>query len=87
VGLLLDLPPFSFGTSLTLRTLPFNEGFGMDLPFQTALEAHWLIFKSDRKRRGDSLLPRLFLSLYVAGEFEAVDSHYLLGGAGFGSLK
>ena len=37
MGLLLDLPPFSFGASLTLRTLPFNEGLGLDLPIQTAL--------------------------------------------------
>ena len=85
MGLLLDLPPFSFGASLTLRTLPFNEGFGLDLPFQAALEAHWLILKT--KLRGGSSGPRLFLSLYVAGEFEAADSYYLLGGAGLGSLN
>jgi hypothetical protein len=87
VGLLLDLPPFSFGASMTLRTLPFNDGFGLDRPFQTALEAHWLVFKSAGKGRGDSSRPKLFLSLYVAGEFEAADSYYLLGGAGLGSLN
>jgi hypothetical protein len=86
VGLLLDLPPFSFGASLTLRTLPFNEGFGLDLPFQTALEAHWMILKS-RKWRGGSPKRKLFLSLYLAGEFEATDSYYLLGGAGLGFLN
>ena len=97
MGLLLDLPPFSFGASLTLRTLPFNEGFGLDLPFQTALEAHWLIPKAKLRRpvrstrimkqwRGGSSGPRHFLSLYVAGEFEAADSYYLLGGAGSGIL-
>jgi hypothetical protein len=47
-GLLLDLHPFSFGTSLTLRTLPFNEGLGLDLPFQTALEAHWQFLQIPR---------------------------------------
>jgi len=94
MGLLLDLPPFSFGASLTLRTLPFNEGFGLDLPFQTALEAHWLIPKAKFRRparstrtwRGGSSGPRHFLSLYVAGEFEAADSYYLLGGVGLGIL-
>ena len=94
MGLLLDLPPFSFGASLTLRTLPFNEGFGLDLPFQTALEAHWLIPKTKRRRParstrtwgGGSSGPRHFLSLYVAGEFESADSYYLLGGAGLGIL-
>jgi hypothetical protein len=78
-GLLLDLHPFSFGASLSLRTLPFDEGFGLDLPFQTALEAHWQFFKSHGRSR--------FLSLYVAGEFEAVDSYYLLGGVGLGILN
>ncbi|UCF99080.1 MAG: PEGA domain-containing protein [Spirochaetaceae bacterium] len=76
VGLLLDLPPFSFGASLSLRSLPFNEGFALDLPFQTALEAHWLIPKT-----------QLFLSLYVAGDFESSDSYYLFGGAGLGILN
>lgn len=78
-GLLLDVHPFSFGASLTLRTLPFNEGLGLDLPFQTALEAHWQFFKSHGRSR--------FLSLYLAGEFEAVDSYYLLGGVGLGILN
>lgn len=86
-GLLLDLPPFSLGASLTLRTLPFNEGFGLDLPFQTALEAHWLVLKPNRRRPAGSPGTRIFLSLYVAGEFEAADSYYLLGGAGWGVLN
>jgi hypothetical protein len=87
MGLLLDFSPFSFGASLTLRTLPFNEGFGLDLPLQTALEAHWMIRKPKRRRPGGQLAPSIYLSLYVAGEFEAVDSFYLLSGAGWGSLK
>ena len=78
-GLLLDMHPFSFGASLTLRTLPFNEGLGLDLPFQTALEAHWQFSKSPGRSR--------FLSLYLAGEFESVDSYYLLGGVGLGILN
>jgi hypothetical protein len=78
-GLLLDVHPFSFGASLALRTLPFNEGLGLDLPFQTALEAHWQFFKSHGRSR--------FLSLYLAGEFEAADSYYLLGGLGLGILN
>jgi len=75
-GLLLDLTPLSLGASLSLRTLPFNEGFGLDLPFQAALEAHWLIPKT-----------QLFLSFSVAGEFDPPGSYYLLGGAGLGLLN
>jgi len=75
-GLLLDLSPLSLGASLSLRSLPFNEGFGLDLPFQAALEAHWLIPKT-----------QLFLSLSVAGEFEPPGAYYLIGGAGLGLLN
>lgn len=75
-GLLLDLTPFSLGASMSLRTLPFDEGFGLDLPFQAALEAHWLIPNT-----------QLFLSFSVAGEFDSPGSYYLLGGAGLGLLN
>jgi hypothetical protein len=75
-GLLLDLTPVSLGASFSLRTLPFDEGFGLDLPFQAALEAHWLIPKT-----------QLFLSLSLAGEFDPPSSYYLLGGAGLGLLN
>ena len=87
MGLLVDLPPFSFGASMSLRSLPFGEGIGVDLPLQAALEAHWRILKPRRTRPGGPLRPSIFLSVYVAGEFEAVDSYYLLSGAGWASLK
>ena len=76
VGLLLDVPPFSFGVSLSMRSLPFNQGFDLDLPFQTALEAHWLIPNT-----------QLFVSASVAGEFESASSYYLFGGVGLGILN
>lgn len=75
-GLLLDLTPLSLGASLSLRTLPFDEGFGLDLPFQAALEAHWLIPRT-----------QLFLSFSLAGVFDPPGSYYLLGGAGLGLLN
>jgi len=75
-GLLLDVSPFSVGASLSLRSLPFNRGFGLDFPFQSALEAHWLIPNT-----------QLFVSASVAGEFEPSDSYYLFGGVGLGILN
>jgi hypothetical protein len=75
-GLLLDLTPLSLGASISLRTLPFDEGFGLDHPFQAALEAHWQIPKT-----------QLFLSFSLAGEFDPPGSYYLLGGAGLGLLN
>jgi hypothetical protein len=75
-GLLLDLAPLSLGASLSLRSLPFDEGLGLDHPFQAALEAHWLIPRT-----------QLFLSFSLAGEFDPPGSGYLLGGAGLGLLN
>jgi hypothetical protein len=75
-GLLLDLSPLSVGASLSLRSLPFDQGFGLDFPFQSALEAHWLIPNT-----------QLFLSASVAGEFESSESYYLFGGVGLGILN
>ena len=75
-GMLLDLPTLSVGTSISLRSLRFDQGFGLDVPFQTALEAHWLIPNT-----------QLFLSASVAGEFADADDYYLFGGVGLGILN
>ncbi len=75
MGLILDVTPFAFGASTSLRSRPFNQGLGLDYPFQAALEAHWLIPRT-----------QLFLSLAVAGEFRNPDSFHLLGGGGLGIL-
>jgi hypothetical protein len=75
-GLLVDFPPFSAGASLSLRSLPFNQGFGLDYPFQTAVEAHWLLPNT-----------QLFLSTSLAGEFRNSQDYYLLGGFGLGILN
>ena len=75
-GLLLDLSAFSVGTSVSLRSLRFDQGLGIDLPFQSALEAHWLIPGT-----------QLILSASVAGDFTASDDFYLLGGVGLGILN
>jgi hypothetical protein len=75
-GLLVDLSSFSFGTSISLRSLRFDQGLGIDLPFQSAVEAHWLIPGT-----------QLFLSASVAGDFRAADDFYLFGGVGLGLLN
>jgi hypothetical protein len=75
-GLLLDLSAFTVGTSVSLRSLRFDQGLGIDLPFQSALEAHWLIPGT-----------QLILSASVAGDFTASDDFYLLGGVGLGILN
>ncbi len=75
MGLILDFPPFAFGASASLRSRPFNQGLGLGYPVQAALEAHWLIPRT-----------QLFLSLAVAGEFRHPDSFHLLGGGGLGIL-
>lgn len=75
-GLLLDLSAFSVGTSVSLRSLRFDQGLGIDLPFQSALEAHWLIPGT-----------QLIVSASVAGDFAASDDFYLFGGVGLGILN
>jgi hypothetical protein len=74
-GLLVDLGVLTAGLSLSARTVPFSEGFAIDLPFQAAVELSWLI-------PGTSLV----LSGVLAGEFSPPDSYYLQGGAGLGLL-
>jgi hypothetical protein len=75
-GLLYDLSAFSVGASISLRSLRFDRGLGIDLPFQSALEAHWLIPGT-----------QLIVSASVAGEFAAADDFYLFGGVGLGILN
>jgi len=78
-GALLDLSSLSLGASISLRSLRFDQfgdGFRIDLPFQSALEAHWLIPNT-----------QLFISAAVAGEFSDADEYYLFGGVGLGILN
>ena len=75
-GLILDLSAFSVGTSISLRSLRFDQGLGIDLPFQSALVAHWLIPGT-----------QLIVSASVAGDFAAADDFYLFGGVGLGLLN
>jgi hypothetical protein len=74
-GLLADLGAVTAGLSLAARTTPFGEPFGVDLPFQAAVELNWLIPRSS-----------LFLSFVFAGEFSPPGAYYLQGGAGLGLL-
>ncbi len=75
-GMLLDFSTLSVGTSISVRSLRFDQGLGVDVPFQTALEAHWMIPKT-----------QLFLSASVAGEFTDAENYYLFGGVGLGILN
>jgi hypothetical protein len=72
-GVLVDLGVLTAGLSASLRTTPFTEGFALDLPFQAAVELHWLVPRSS-----------LFLSFAFAGEFSPPEGYYLQGGAGLG---
>jgi len=75
-GVLVDLGVVSAGLSASARTTPFGEGFALDLPFQAAVELHWLVPRS-----------ALFLSFVFAGEFSPPSGYYLQGGAGVGLLQ
>jgi hypothetical protein len=75
-GLILDLNPVTLGFSASLRTLPFDRGFGLDLPVQCALEAHWMLPGS-----------QLFLSLQLAAELRSAQSAYFMAGGGLGLLN
>ncbi|HUV07442.1 MAG TPA: PEGA domain-containing protein [Spirochaetia bacterium] len=74
-GLFLDLGLFTAGLSVALRTSPLTEGFRIEVPFQSGLEAHLMIPNT-----------QIFISLYIAAEIEAVDQWYLMGGGGFGFI-
>ena len=74
-GLLLELEPLSIGLSASFRSAPFSSGFYLELPFQAALEVHYLVPRS-----------QLFLTFTLAGEFSAANNYYLLCGGGLGLL-
>ncbi len=74
-GVMVDLGAFVAGLSTTVRSLPFSEDFGIDLPFQSGLEVH-------------AMLPgtQIFLSLLLAAEIESLNDWYLMGGLGLGYI-
>jgi hypothetical protein len=75
-GIALNLESLTLGISAAARTLPFGRGFGIDLPVQAGLEAHWLIPGT-----------QLFLTGALTAEAGAGGSFYLSGGAGLGLLN
>ncbi len=75
-GLILDLNPVTLGFSASARTLPFDRAFGLDLPVQCALEAHWMLPGT-----------QLFLSLEIAAELGSPRSYYFMAGGGLGLLN
>ena len=74
-GILFDNGPVVAGLSVAFRSIPFSQGFQLDLPFQSAAELHLLLPGT-----------QLFLSLAAAGEFRSVDDFYLMAGGGLGLL-
>jgi len=74
-GILFDSGPVVAGLSVAFRSIPFSQGFQLDLPFQSAAELHLLLPGT-----------QLFLSLAAAGEFRSMDDFYLMTGGGLGLL-
>lgn len=74
-GILFDNGPVVAGLSVAFRSIPFSQGFQLDLPFQSAAELHLLLPGT-----------QLFLSLAAAGEFRSMDDFYLMTGGGLGLL-
>ncbi len=74
-GLVLDLPGFSAGLSMALRTHPFKDGFLLHYPISLGAEAHWMLPNTP-----------IFLSAGIAGEVESGRDFYVLGGLGGGII-
>jgi hypothetical protein len=75
IGLYFEEGLFKIGASISLRTTPFDEGFALELPFQTAVEL--IVYIPDSP---------LYISAIGALEFESSDSYFGLAGIGFGLL-
>ena len=70
-GFLLDLGSFTAGISTAVRTAPFTNFKLIDYPVQAAAEFNWMLPNT-----------HLFISFILAGEFESLESYYLLSGGG-----
>jgi hypothetical protein len=75
-GVSLSLGSWSLGLSASARTLPFTRGFGVDLPLQTGLEAHWMIPGT-----------QAFLTAAFMAEFGEAGSFVFGAGGGLGLLN
>lgn len=73
---LLDFPPFGLAVSASFRSLPFQEGWGLDAPFHLGLEGHWLIAGT-----------QLVLTVAASAELQGEGSPRLYGGGGLGLLR
>jgi hypothetical protein len=75
-GILADFGSLTAGISLSVRTYPFNIGFGLQPPYSAGAEVHWLIPGT-----------QIVISGYLATEFDAVNYFYMMGGAGVGFIN
>ena len=73
LGASFEFEGFSVGISGAVRTYPFSEGFGIQLPFAAGAEVHWLI-------------PGTYLELSAVAfsEFEDESNYYVSYGGGIG---
>jgi hypothetical protein len=72
-GILVDVGDFSFGASAVFRTLPFDEGFAIDLPVQGGAEIHYLVPDT-----------QFFVSGLTTFEFSSPSGFFFSGGIGLG---
>jgi hypothetical protein len=75
-GIMLDFGAITGGISVAVRTAPFSDGLSLDLPMAAGAELHWIIPGT-----------QIVLSGGIAAEIDALDSFYLMGGAGLGILN
>jgi hypothetical protein len=74
-GLVLGTDSFSLSASVSLRTLPFQDGIGIDLPLMGAVEVKCVIPGT-----------RIYLSAVGSIEFNSMESYLISGGIGLGYI-
>ena len=75
LGFLLDFQTLSIGLSAALRTLPFNQGFAVQLPMQMGAEVNILI-------------PETYIEISIISfaEIAGADDYYVAIGGGIGVI-
>lgn len=75
-GVLFDAKWLTAGVSAAARTVPFNEGAGLQTPFAFAAEINVLLPDTS-----------VFVNGIVAAEYSAPDNYYIMGGGGISILQ
>ena len=74
-GIFLDFGSLVTGISGAVRTMPFTNGFALNLPAEMGWEFHWMIPST-----------QMVLTACLALEYENADNYYLMGGGGIGLI-